>query len=94
MTSHMIWALMGFGSAMVFVWVYYILKTRGVKFFWYHPLLAGMFLLFVLYLLESVFSDLSEAEIQTNWNMMMILGVPLAAVAAFFLYRGFSKLKK
>lgn len=94
MTTHMIWALIGFGIAVLFFIVYQLLKWRGVRFFWYHPIFAGVFLLFVLYLLENVFAELSSSEMQLNWNMMFILGVPLLVIFLIFLFRGFTMLRK
>lgn len=87
MSTHVTWALVGFGIALLFTWVYFMLKKRGFKFFWYHPLFTGLFLLFILYLLERIFADLSELELEESWNMLIYLGIPLAAGAIFFLYR-------
>ena len=70
MSTHVTWALVGFGIALLFIWVYHMLKKRGFKFFWYHPLFTGLFLLFVLYLLERIFADLSDFEVQESWNML------------------------
>ncbi len=94
MSTHVIWALVGFGIALLFVWVYQMLKRRNFKFFWYHPLFTGLFLLFLLYLLERMFADLSDFEVQESWNMLTYLGIPLAAAAIFFLFKGFRSRKK
>ncbi|SCM72155.1 hypothetical protein [Desulfovibrio sp. 86] len=94
MSTHVTWALVGFGIALLFVWVYQMLKRRNFKFFWYHPLFTGLFLLFLLYLLERMFADLSDFEVQESWNMLTYLGVPLAAAAIFFLFWGFKSRKK
>ncbi|MDD4700657.1 MAG: hypothetical protein PHI96_00385 [Desulfovibrio sp.] len=94
MSTHVTWALVGFGIALLFIWVYHMLKKRGFRFFWYHPLFTGLFLLFVLYLLERMFADLSDFEVQESWNMLTYLGIPLAAGAIFFIYRSFKSKKK
>lgn len=89
MSSQMAWTLVGFGIAMLFVFVYYILKTRGFKFFWYHPIFAGIVLLLILYLLESFFADVSTAEVQDSWSMMTVLTVLFGGAAAVFFLRSF-----
>ena len=94
MTVHMVWGLIGFSIALIFMWVYYILKTRGVRFFWYHPFLAVGVLLLILYVLESIFADASESVIQMNWSLMLYLGVPLAILAIIFFYRALGMRKK
>lgn len=94
MNTHVTWGLVGFGIALLFVWVYQMLKRRNFKFFWYHPLFTGLFLLFLLYLLERMFADLSDFEVQESWNMLTYLGIPLAAAAIFFLFWGFRSRKK
>ena len=93
MTVHMIWGLIGFCIAMMFVWAYYMLKTRGVKFFWIHPLLAAGLLLLLLYILESLLADMSTSLIATNWSLMLYLGVPLAFLAVFFFSRALMRRK-
>ena len=85
MSTHVTWALVGFGIALLFTWVHHMLKKRGFKFFWYHPLFTGLFLLFILYLLERIFADLSDIEVQESWNMLTYLGIPLAAARVGFL---------
>ena len=87
MSVHMVWGIVGFLVAMIFVWAYYILKTRGVRFFWYHPLAGAGLLLLILYILESFFADASEAAVQWDWNLMMLLGVPLGIFVVLFLVR-------
>ena len=94
MSTHVTWALVGFGIALLFTWVHHMLKKRGFKFFWYHPLFTGLFLLFILYLLERIFADLSDIEVQESWNMLTYLGFPLAAAAIFFLYRSIKGKKR
>ena len=94
MSTHVTWALVGFGIALLFTWVHHMLKKRGFKFFWYHPLFTGVFLLFILYLLERIFADLSDIEVQESWNMLTYLGIPLAAAAIFFLYRSIKGKKR
>lgn len=87
MSVHMVWGVVGFIVAMIFVWTYYILKSRGIKFFWYHPVAGAGVLLLILYILESFFSNVSEAAVQWDWNLMMLLGVPVGIFVVVFLIR-------
>ena len=87
MTLHMIWGLVGFNLALLFVWIYYMLRTRGFRFFWLHPVLATGLLVIILYALESFFADLSQAEISLDWTLMLWVGVPLCVLAMAFFYR-------
>lgn len=94
MSTHVTWALVGFGIALLFIWVYHMLKKRGIKFLWYHPLFTGVFLLFILYLLERMFADLTDFEVQESWNMLTYLGILLGSISIFFLFRAFRAHKK
>ncbi len=94
MSVHMIWGLVGFNLALLFMWVYFMLRTRGFRFFWAHPLLAGGILLITLYALESFFSDLSEAEVSLDWGLTVWVGIPLCILGLVFFYRAIQMHKK
>ncbi len=94
MTIHMIWALVGFNLALLFVWVFHMLRTKGVKYFWAHPILACIILVITLYALESFFSDLSEVQLMIDWNLTLWVGIPLSILAILFFYRAIRLFKK
>ncbi len=84
MTTHMIWGLIGFNLALLFVWIFHILRTKGVGYFWTHPVLACIILVISLYVLESVFSDLSELQVTLDWTLALWAGIPLCLLAMLF----------
>lgn len=86
--AHFLWAFSGFFIGATFLWVYHMLKTRGVTFFWYHPLIAGSLLVVVLFIFETVFTSIEEWQMQANWWLTILVGVPLALLAGLLLYRG------
>lgn len=86
--SHFLWAFSGFLIGGSFLWVYHILKTRGFKFFWYHPIVAGILLIVTLFIMETVFTSIEEWQMQANWWITTFVGVPLALLAGLLLYRG------
>lgn len=90
---HFFWALIGFLVGAVFLWAYHILKTRGFKFFWYHPIVAGLLLIALLFILESLFTAIEEWQMQADWWIMSFIGVPVALVAGLLLYRGITEKK-
>ncbi len=93
MTVHMIWGLIGFNLALVFVWVYHMLRTRGFQFFWAHPIIAAGIVLITLAVLESFFSDMAAAEVRLDWNLTLWVGLPLALLGMAFFYRAITMRK-
>ncbi len=94
MTLHMIWALVGFNLALLFVWVFHMLRTRGIRYFWAHPIIACIVLIISLYALESFFSDLSEVQVSLDWDLTLWAGVPLCLLAMLFFYRAMHLVKE
>ncbi|MEG2171933.1 MAG: hypothetical protein RRY29_01590 [Desulfovibrionaceae bacterium] len=88
MFSHFLWAFSGFMIGGIFLWVFHILKTRGFTFFWYHPIVAGVVLIIVLFIMETLFTSLEEWQMQADWWVTVFIGVPLALLAGLLLYRG------
>ncbi len=87
MTLHMIWGLIGFNLALLFVWVYHVLRTKGFSYFWGHPILAGIIVIITLYALESFFADISAAQVSLDWKLTLWLGVPLTLLGMLLFYR-------
>ncbi|MDE7065859.1 MAG: hypothetical protein K2O70_10435 [Desulfovibrionaceae bacterium] len=86
-TSHMVWALIGFFIGIGCLWAYHMLRTRGFRYFWYHPLLAGVIVVVVLYVLDRLLTWLSELEVSFSWTLMFVIILPLAILAGLFFYR-------
>lgn len=86
-TSHMVWALIGFFLGMGCLWIYHILRTRGFRFFWYHPLLAGIIVIVILYILDRWLSWMNELEVRFSWTLIFLIMLPLAILAGLFFYR-------
>lgn len=86
-TSHMVWALIGFFLGMGCLWICHMLRTRGFRFFWYHPLTAGVIIVIALYVLDRLLTWLSEMEVALSWTFMFLIMLPLAILAGLFFYR-------
>ncbi len=94
MTIHMIWGLIGFNLALLFVWVFHMLRTRGFQFFWTHPIIAAAIVILTLYILEGFFSSMAAIEVQLDWNLTLWIGVPLAILVMVFFYRAITMKKQ
>lgn len=86
-SPHIIWALIGFFFGMGCVWFYHTAKTRGVRYFWTHPLVTGSLLLILLYAIDSILTWLSVVSEEMSWTLTFLIIVPLVLVLGIFAYR-------